>query len=347
MLKNQAEYGQVPKNLWSMVRKSALEWLAAEREFPIIMLQCSYRCQNPRLLRFASTLFYDAGVKASTRAEYYQLPLQRTPEQIFSGSLKLLRTSELPGEMRHESLIIEGCKPGLENRLEAALCCRTVYEAIARYPLHEITVISPYRRQVALIRNLLSRERAMQITGGNISEKQVGNLSLYPHCHRRQFSGRRKRHRHYQLRAQPERRGHRLCRRCQPHQCGPIPAAAAKWWVISDLESLKANAKNNIFVRMERAFQRDGQIINVTPEEADTLLSELPELDNEPETETECRLTQLAPPASNYVFCFFRPQKKCQNHVFPVFLICKAHKKHYIARDCQSHTNGQSNQDAY
>ena len=34
--------------------------------------------------------------------------------------------------------------------------------------------------------------------------------------------------------------------------------------IVGDLECLKRQARNNIFVRMERAFRRDGEVIHVT-----------------------------------------------------------------------------------
>ena len=36
--------------------------------------------------------------------------------------------------------------------------------------------------------------------------------------------------------------------------------------VIGDLEYLKKHARGDLFVRMERAFRRDGRIIEVSPE---------------------------------------------------------------------------------
>ena len=63
---------------------SAMEWLIRFRGFPVLMLKESYRCQNPRLLRFASILFYNANKR-----------------QIFSHSLFgifIIRNTKVPKE---------------------------------------------------------------------------------------------------------------------------------------------------------------------------------------------------------------------------------------------------------
>ena len=122
-------------------------------------MQRSYRCQNPRLMRFSSTLFYDARVKTSEKAEYYRLSYADRQRKYPRATLKLYRTSSLPAEVRRERLVFEGQKPGLENALEAHLCAHVFYDLARRFPLDEITIIAPYRRQVRLIRNLLAVER--------------------------------------------------------------------------------------------------------------------------------------------------------------------------------------------
>ncbi len=288
--RNRAEYGPPSKRLWELTDKSALEWLAAEREFPIVMMQCSYRCQNPRLLRFAATLFYDAGVRASEQAEYYRLPFLERQSKFPPSTLKLLRTSDLPPELRHEHFIIEGCKPGLENRLEAALCCRTVYEAMAKYPLSEITVISPYRRQVALLRRMLTPERAAQAVGWPITAREWDNFLFSRIATVDSFQGGESDIVIISYVRSPKDGGigfvddanrinvaHTRCRR--------------EMVVIGDMDSLKTNARNNIFIRMERAFQRDGEIVNIGLPEAVGLLEEFPPAEIDPagrENQPDC-----------------------------------------------------------
>lgn len=274
--KSRRDFGPLTSELNALIGKSALEWLASGRDFPIVMLQCSYRCQNPRLLRFASTLFYDAGVRASRQAEYYQLPYHERQDKYPPSTLKLLKTSALPFELRSEKLIFEGCKPGLENLLEARLCCRTLYDAMSKYPLAEITLISPYRRQVKLIRDMLSREKTMTIIGKDIPPQlwetflftriatvdsfqggesdiviisyvrstQKGNIGFVDDANRINVA-------------------HTRCRR--------------EMIIIGDMESLKQNSRNHIFVRMERAFERDGEVENISIAEAEALEREYPE----------------------------------------------------------------------
>ncbi len=277
--KNREDFGPVTSKLLAMTSKSALEWLATERNFPITMLQCSYRCQNPRLLRFASTLFYDAGVKASDQADYYQLPYHERQSKYPPSTLKLLKTSELPDEFKREKLIFEGCKPGLENILEARLCCRELYAAMGKYSLAEITMISPYRRQVKLIREMMSREKTMEIVGKNIPERLWETFLFTRIATIDSFQGGESDIVIISYVRSPEEGGigfvddanrinvaHTRCRR--------------EMIIVGDMESLKSNARNDIFVRMERAFQRDGIVEYISVDEAHKLTEEYPEPSN-------------------------------------------------------------------
>jgi len=267
----EAENGPVPAGNWKAVTRSALEWLANQRQFPVIMLQSSYRCQNPRLLRFASTLFYDAGVKPSSSAEYYQLPYHERMQKYPAATLRLIRTSHLPVEMKREKLILEGAKPGLENRLEAALCCEEVYQAMARYPLNEICVITPYRRQLRLIRDGLHRRQAETIIKRSINAREWENFLFTRIATVDSFQGSESDVVIISYVRSPEENGigfvddanrinvaHTRCRR--------------EMAVIGDLASLQANARNNIFQRMERAFVRDGIVSEPLEAEATVLL---------------------------------------------------------------------------
>ena len=156
-------YAAIPRDLEAIAKKSAIEWLVDDRGFPSIRLQRTYRCQNPRLMRFASTLFYDAEVKPSSSAEYYQLSYDQRIAKYPRSTLALYDTSGLPEELRSERFVIEGRRPGLENPLEARVCERLFYDLLLRYPLTEISIIAPYRRQVRLLRQALSRERALKL----------------------------------------------------------------------------------------------------------------------------------------------------------------------------------------
>lgn len=259
------EFGPAPKRLRNVIERSALEWLSGERGFPTVMLKSSYRCQNPRLLRFASILFYDAGVRPSRQAEYFRLPFHERQSKYPQSSLRLIKTSSLPPELRCETMTLEGRKPGLENRLEAMLCRDEVYAAMAKYPLNEITVISPYRRQVKLIRNLLDRGRAATITGNPLGDSDWENFLATRIATVDSFQGGESdiviisyvrssvRNGGVGFVDDPNRINvaHTRCRR--------------EMVVIGDIDHLKAKSANNIFSRMERAFARDGEIIQPDP----------------------------------------------------------------------------------
>lgn len=255
------EYGPATPSLKSLLTISALEWLAKERQFPLIMLKHSYRCQNPRLLRFASTLFYDAAVKTSAQAEYYKLPYTERQRIFPQATVRLYKTSGLPFDKRRENLRIEGTKPGIENPLEAEICAKLVYEALEKYPLEEITVITPYRLQVRLIRKTLDFTKAHQIRP-EIDEKRWENflhtriatvdsfqggesdIVIISYVRSNEADG-------IGFIDDPNRVNvaHTRCRR--------------EIAIIADIECLKRQANNNIFERMERAIARDGVIFEV------------------------------------------------------------------------------------
>ena len=286
----ETEHGPIPAGGWAAITRSALQWLAEERLFPVIMLQSSYRCQNPRLLRFASTLFYDAGVKPSGNAEYYRLPYQERMKKYPPSTLKLIRTSHLPRELRQEQLLLEGGKPGIENRLEAALCCREVYHALKQYPMDEICVITPYRRQLRLIRDAMNHHTAEKAVGHAITPKDWENFLFNRIATVDSFQGSESDIVIISYVRSPEADSigfvddanrinvaHTRCRR--------------EMVVIGDLASLKANARNNIFLRMERAFERDGIVIEPSHTEAAELLARC----FPPKNETRNHSVRLAP----------------------------------------------------
>jgi GTPase SAR1 family protein len=257
------ETGAVPRSLWGTVTKSALEWLAEDRDFPITMLQRSYRCQNPRLMRFSSMLFYNARLKASDQAEYYQLSYSERQRKFPAGSLRLYRTSTLPSDQREERLVFEGSKPGLENQLEARVTAHVFYDLLQRFPLEEVTIIAPYKRQISLIRNILNRQVTQTILNRDLSEEdwetflftriatvdsfQGGESDAIIICYVRSNDNRG-----IGFVDDPNRINvaHSRCRR--------------EMVIVGDLDCLKRQARNEIFTRMERCFERDGEIIDVT-----------------------------------------------------------------------------------
>jgi hypothetical protein len=257
------EYGAVSRKLMALVKGSALEWLATQRGLPILMLQRSYRCQNPRLLRFSSTLFYDAGVQASSTAEYYQLTFHERKVKYPPSTLRFYTTSSLPAYMRKEFLFMEGQKPGLANPSEAYICLYAFYQAVKKYPLEEISIIAPYRKQVNLLRENISLERVRELCPDQeISEERWKRFIFSRIATVDSFQGgesdiviicyvRSNKEDGIGFIDNPNRINvaHTRCRR--------------EINIVGDLYGLKRQAKNNIFERMERAFRRDGELIQV------------------------------------------------------------------------------------
>lgn len=263
MFELKKDWGGMPRMLSAMLERSALEWLCDGRGFPTLLLKNSYRCQNPRLIRFSSTLFYNAAVKTSSKAEYYRLP-QREREKLYPpASLCLYNTSKLPAVWRGERIVYEGQKPGIENQLEAELSAKVVEDLAARYPLAQITVIVPYRRQVRLIRQCLNRRRdkspllsrvgkgewdifiSMRISTVDSFQGGESDAVVINYVRSNVEGG-------VGFVDEPNRINvaHTRCRR--------------ELVVVGDFECLKSGGGGRIFQRMERAFARDGVVIDVT-----------------------------------------------------------------------------------
>lgn len=256
----------VPRHLNTAVSGSALEYLAQQRGIPVIMLQHSYRCQNPRLLRFASTLFYGAGVKTSNSADYYKLAYREREIRYPSSSMQMYSTSGLSESLKNEKLCFEGSKPGLANNTEAQICANIFYQAASKYPLEEISIIAPYRKQVSLLREILSPERLAEAVSperwrnflftriATVDSFQGGESDVVIICYVRSNNNAG-----IGFIDNPNRINvaHTRCRR--------------EMHIVGDLECLKRQARSKIFERLERAFLRDGEIISVTPEILDKL----------------------------------------------------------------------------
>ena len=264
----------IPASYWRIAQQSALEWLAGHHGFPLALLKFSYRCQNPRLLRFCSILFYDASVKISPSAEYYTLGYHERLETYPRSTLRLYSTSELPASIKAETLRFEGSRPGLENRLEAKLAVSIFYELVRQYDYSEITIIAPYRRQVMLIRELLAYDKLQLERLPTMPNKKDWENFLFSRiatvdsfqgnesdavitCYVRsnQNSG-------IGFVNAPNRINvaHTRCRR--------------EMIVIGDIECLKRQEAGNIFKRMERAIARDGQIICINQSTATAILND-------------------------------------------------------------------------
>jgi hypothetical protein len=254
----------IPKNFKICIDGSVMEWLADFRHIPVIMLKYSYRCQNPRLLRFASTLFYDAGIRTSDNAEYYKLGYQERLHRFPASSLCFYSTSRLPLTLRGEKLFFEGQKPGLANSTEAKVCAEIFYQAIKKYPIEEICIIAPYRKQVKMIRQELSLKMANQLIGEEyISEERwqeflssrvatvdsfqggESDLVIISYVRSNENDGIGFIGNHNRINV-----AHTRCRR--------------ELHIVGDMECLKRQADSNIFTRMEKAFKRDGLFVNLS-----------------------------------------------------------------------------------
>lgn len=266
------EDGPVPPEHWQAVQDSALEWLAEVRGVPVIMLNASYRCQNPRLMRFSSTLFYDARVRTSQHADYYQLAYQERQTRYPAATLRLYSTSRLPVACRHEQLILEGNRPGLENRLEARLAVELLYRALAEFPLEEISVISPYRRQVRLIRDGLERQTIDGIVGREISDREWETLRYARIATVDSFQGGESDVVIISYVRSNDRGNTGFVD--DPNRVNVTHTRSRReMHVIGDFAFLKAAAGTRIFTRMERAIFRDGEIIHLTASDAERLLA--------------------------------------------------------------------------
>jgi GTPase SAR1 family protein len=279
------QYKYLPENFKKTLNSSALEWLVENRNLPVIMLKRSFRCQNPRLLRFSSTLFYNAGIKTSEQAEYYRLSYEERQQKYPQSSLRLYQTSSLPAAEKNEKLVFEGRKPGLENFTEAVICAKVFYDALEKYPLEEISIIAPYRRQVRLLRNLLSHKRASEIIGkAEISESdwlnfihtriatvdsfQGGESDMVIICYVRsnQDQG--------------------IGFVDDPNRINVAHTRSRKEMaIVGDMECLIQQSGNKIFARMKRAFDRDGEIINTNIDFLEQIRQQFPELKNHPRSQ--------------------------------------------------------------
>ena len=247
----------IETELLSLLSESAMEWLVKHRECPSIRLSTSYRCQNPRLLRFISGAFYNAGIKPDTGAEYYSLPLPERERKFPPSTLRWITTSQEAN--RRETVILPGRsgagKPGICNRMEANICVKAVTDLLKKYPLNEITIITPYRAQTELIRQKLTSligknydpeewknfltcrvSTVDSFQGGEsdavvisyVRSNPLGKIGFTDHPNRINVA-------------------HTRCR------CELI--------VIGDLECLKKRSNGGIFTRLEQAFLLDGEIV--------------------------------------------------------------------------------------
>ncbi len=255
------KHGVMDKRLRSLLSVSAIEWLAVERKIPVIMLRKSYRCQNPRLLRFASTLFYDAAVKTSEQAEYFKLPFAERQKKYPQSTVRLYSTSSLPQQKKCETIFLEGNKPGIENPCEAEICVKLIYEGLSKYELNQITVITPYRLQAKLIRKMLDKETAKSLR----PEMSDSDWDLFLQNRIStvdSFQGNESDFVIISYVRSNEGRGTGFVG--DPNRINVAHTRCRKEMaIVGDIECLKQQSGGEIFRRMERAVRRDGEIIEL------------------------------------------------------------------------------------
>lgn len=247
----------VKKSQEDFIGLGFLSWLQIHRRFPAIMLRTCFRCQNPRLMRFSSYLFYNALVKTAGDSSYFKMSYRERQRLFPALSLRFMSTSGLPEDLRREELTLDRMQPGFQNTVEAKICARLVLDALERMPLSEITVISPYKKQVRLIRKILKYVRPEGETEeswhafrheriATVDSFQGGESDLVIISYVR--SG-----------------GNSVGFVDDPNRVNVTHTRARKEMVvIGDLEFLKSHADNRIFQRMGRSFQRDGVIADVS-----------------------------------------------------------------------------------
>lgn len=258
-------FPHLPAATRSMLGGGALEWLIRHRKAPRFLLQRSYRCQNPRLLRFSSTLFYHARVRTSETAEYFRLPFHQRRMAYPPSTLRFYCTSALPEAIRRETIVFDEGRVGIENGCEARIVRYVLLAALARHSLDQITVISPYRRQVRRIRKRLRYDVVQSFLPGGVTPEdwrmflrrriatvdsfQGGESDLVIISY---------------VRSNP---GGGIGFVDNPNRINVAHTRCRKELVIiGDLECLKRQARNDIFIRMERSFRRDGEILDVDGE---------------------------------------------------------------------------------
>ncbi len=256
------EHPRLPARTRSVIDSGALEWLRRNRQAPLILLQRTYRCQNPRLMRFSSTLFYHARVRTSDTAEYFRLPYHKRQAAYPPSTLGFYSTSSLPESVRRETLVFDDAHIGIENLCEARVCRHVLLSALTRHDPGEISIITPYKRQVRRIRSLLDYDAMVHLLPRPVPREKWNSFLKDRIATVDSFQGGES-----DLviisyvRSNPDggigfvdnpnriNVAHTRCRK--------------ELLIIGDLECLKRQARSDIFLRMERAFKRDGEIIDL------------------------------------------------------------------------------------
>ena len=246
----------------TLATKSIMEWLISYRRFPVYVLNLSYRCRNPRLLRFASTMFYNAELLPNPDADYYKLPPAERELQYPKSTLRIISTSHLPARKRTERFVYENGRPGIWNPGEVRIAAEVFRSMLERHALEDITVISPYRRQIVLLRKTFS-----DIFGGRFATDRWNRFLQKNISTVDSFQG-----------GESEAVIISYVRSSERHGIGFTDNAnrinvaytrcRSELVIIGDLECLKNRGHNQLFAKLERAVERDGEIVfpETTPE---------------------------------------------------------------------------------
>jgi len=239
----------------TLATKSIMEWLISYRKFPVYVLNLSYRCRNPRLLRFASTMFYNAELLPNPDADYYTLPPGERELRYPKSTLRIISTSLLPLKKRAERFVYENGRPGIWNPGEVRIAAEVFRSMLDRYELEDITVISPYRRQIVLLRKTFSDIFASRFATDRWNHFLLKNIATVD-----SFQG-----------GESEAVIISYVRSSERHGIGFTDNAnrinvaytrcRSELVIIGDLECLKNRGRNQLFAKLERAVERDGEIV--------------------------------------------------------------------------------------
>lgn len=239
----------------TLATRSVLEWLIETRKCPSFMLNLSYRCKNPRLLRFASTMFYGAALLPNPESEYYRLPVALREAAYPPSTLRIVTTSALPFSLRRERLALKGGKPGICNPCEAELAADAAEDLLNRFPLEEIMVITPYRKQVSRLRSAFAQRFADRVSKERLERFLDANVSTVD-----SFQGGEREA--VVISYVRSNRGTGIGFADNPNRINvAYTRCRSELVLIGDLDCLKAQCGSRLFLRLEAAVARDGEIV--------------------------------------------------------------------------------------
>ena len=239
----------------TLATKSIMEWLVSYRRFPVYVLTLSYRCRNPRLLRFASTMFYNAELLPNPDADYYRLPPAERELRYPKSTLRIISTSHLPLKKRSEKFVCENGRPGIWNPGEVRIAAGVFRSMLDRYALEDITVISPYRRQIVLLRKTFSDIFAGRFATDRWNQFLQKNIATVD-----SFQGGESEAVIISYVRSSERHG--IGFTDNPNRINvAYTRCRSELAIIGDLDCLKNRGRNPLFARLERAVERDGEIV--------------------------------------------------------------------------------------